>query len=350
MSYSSGGFMMRLSIVLVLAAVVPFSFGCSSDDSTAGIEKETVATPLFDPSSGAYSSIQYVTITCSTADASVYYTTDGADPDESSALFAAGDSIEVAATTAFKARAYKEGMNPSAIADAEYFIDLPDVAAPYFEPEGGVYDAPLDAIIHCATADARIFYTTDESDPDTNSTEFIFQTVIPVAATTTLRARAYKEGMDPSEIVGVKYALISDLVAYYPFEGNANDESGNGHDGTVYGAASVTDRFGSPAAAYQFDGTDDYIELSDEAAFDFSEFTISFWTRITTLPVVPGPSIPGYYCAISKAGFNLGNYTIRLFKTRRSELLLYRATPTPRASETGTPPAIPTSTSTSITT
>jgi hypothetical protein len=307
--------MMKCSIVLFLATVLLFSFGCSDDDSTTKPETQAVSTPVFDPPGGGYSSIQHVKVTCSTADASVYYTADGTDPDESSTLCAAGDSIEVGITTTIRARAYKNGMDPSAVAEATFIIDLPDVATPYFEPEAGIYNAPLDVIIHCATADARIFYTTDGSDPDVNSTEFIFQTVIPVAATTTIRARAYKDGMDPSGMAVAVYTLIPGLVAYYPFDGNADDESGNNHHGTVYGAASVTDRFGNPDAAYQFDGTADYIELSNESAFDFTEFTISFWTRITTLPVVPGPSTPGYYCVVSKAGVNLGNYTIRLFKT-----------------------------------
>jgi len=49
------------------------------------------------------------------------------------------------------------------------------------------------------------------------------------------------------------------LVAYYPLEGNANDISGNGYHGTVYGATLTQDRFGNPNRAYQFDGVNDYI-------------------------------------------------------------------------------------------
>ena len=49
------------------------------------------------------------------------------------------------------------------------------------------------------------------------------------------------------------------LVAYYPFNGNANDESGNDHllnDGTVNGATLTTDRFGGRNMACSFDGDD----------------------------------------------------------------------------------------------
>ena len=44
------------------------------------------------------------------------------------------------------------------------------------------------------------------------------------------------------------------LIAWYPFNGNANDESGNGHNGTVFGATLTTDRFGGTNKAYSFDG------------------------------------------------------------------------------------------------
>ena len=48
--------------------------------------------------------------------------------------------------------------------------------------------------------------------------------------------------------------LKDGLVAYYPFNGNANDESGNGNNGTVNGATLTTDRFGNTNKAYSFNG------------------------------------------------------------------------------------------------
>ncbi|MBF0574179.1 MAG: hypothetical protein HQK69_10565 [Desulfamplus sp.] len=51
------------------------------------------------------------------------------------------------------------------------------------------------------------------------------------------------------------HADLSDgLVAYYPFNGNANDESGNGNNGTVDGATMTADRNGNANSAYSFDG------------------------------------------------------------------------------------------------
>jgi hypothetical protein len=77
------------------------------------------------------------------------------------------------------------------------------------------------------------------------------------------------------------YALASledGLIAYYPFNGNANDESGNGHDGTVYGATLTSDRYGNDDSAYSFDGVDDYIDLPSMTPTN--DFSVSFWVKL----------------------------------------------------------------------
>jgi hypothetical protein len=51
------------------------------------------------------------------------------------------------------------------------------------------------------------------------------------------------------------YVPTNGLVGYWPFNGNANDESGNGNNGTVNGATLTTDRFGNTGKAYDFDGS-----------------------------------------------------------------------------------------------
>jgi len=55
------------------------------------------------------------------------------------------------------------------------------------------------------------------------------------------------------------YVPTNGLVGWWPFNGNANDESGNGNNGTVNGATLTTDRFGNANKAYSFDGLDDFI-------------------------------------------------------------------------------------------
>ncbi|MBQ3709113.1 MAG: chitobiase/beta-hexosaminidase C-terminal domain-containing protein [Bacteroidales bacterium] len=82
----------------------------------------TCATPTFDPVGGTYFEEQTVTITCSTADATIYYTLDGSDPTPNSMVYS--EPIEVAEYTIIKAYAVKEGFNDSNIAETEYTIIL----------------------------------------------------------------------------------------------------------------------------------------------------------------------------------------------------------------------------------
>ena len=50
------------------------------------------------------------------------------------------------------------------------------------------------------------------------------------------------------------YVPTNGLVGWWPFNGNANDESGNGNNGTVNGATLTSDRFGNVNNAYDFNG------------------------------------------------------------------------------------------------
>lgn len=70
------------------------------------------------------------------------------------------------------------------------------------------------------------------------------------------------------------------LIALYPFYGNANDLSGN-NNGIVEGASLVADRFGNQKSAYSFDGVDDYIRIPDHSSltpFD-QQFSIATWIK-----------------------------------------------------------------------
>lgn len=81
--------------------------------------------------------------------------------------------------------------------------------------------------------------------------------------------------------------LDSGLVVYFPFNGNANDESGNNNNGTVNGATLTQDRFGIPGKAYYFNGTGDFISIPDNPNLFSDELTISWWYKLTE---IPGPA------------------------------------------------------------
>jgi hypothetical protein len=75
------------------------------------------------------------------------------------------------------------------------------------------------------------------------------------------------------------YIPSNGLVAWWPFNGNANDESGNGNNGTVSGATLTTDRFGNPNKAYSFDGSSNYIDCGPLSAIPntVGDITQSAW-------------------------------------------------------------------------
>jgi hypothetical protein len=76
------------------------------------------------------------------------------------------------------------------------------------------------------------------------------------------------------------YVPANGLVGWWPFNGNANDESGNGNNGTVNGATLTTDRNGVANQAYSFDGVNDYINVINPTILNFNigiSFTVSFF-------------------------------------------------------------------------
>jgi len=80
----------------------------------------TVATPTFSPEGGTYGDWVDVTITCATGTATIRYTTDGSDPDETSTTYTG--PIQLTETTTLKARGFKAGLSSSPVAEATYAI------------------------------------------------------------------------------------------------------------------------------------------------------------------------------------------------------------------------------------
>ena len=78
------------------------------------------------------------------------------------------------------------------------------------------------------------------------------------------------------------YVPQDSLVGWWGFNGNANDESGNGNDGTVNGATLTDDRFGNTNSAYDFDGVNDFIEVNDNPTLRISntDFALSAWVKM----------------------------------------------------------------------
>jgi formylglycine-generating enzyme required for sulfatase activity len=73
------------------------------------------------------------------------------------------------------------------------------------------------------------------------------------------------------------------LVAHYPFDGNAKDESGNGRNGTMFSVTSSTNRFRDASTALDFNGINSYVNVQQSSFLNFGagDFSIFLWIRST---------------------------------------------------------------------
>ena len=104
--------------------------------------------------------------------------------------------------------------------------------------------------------------------------------------------------------------LDKGLQAYYPFNGNANDASGNNNNPVFNNATITADRFGKINSAYHFNGVYQYMRIPNNPSLNFvNQISLSVWVKPT-----------GFYydiChasqLISKGGgnYNPGNYALR---------------------------------------
>ncbi|MBM3418517.1 MAG: T9SS type A sorting domain-containing protein [Bacteroidetes bacterium] len=85
------------------------------------------------------------------------------------------------------------------------------------------------------------------------------------------------------------YVPTNGLVGWWPFNGNANDESGNNLHGNVIGATLTTDRLGNSSSAFNFNVTNwswgaggDEIYIPFNSIMNVSNITVSAWFRRNT--------------------------------------------------------------------
>jgi len=101
------------------------------------------------------------------------------------------------------------------------------------------------------------------------------------ATATAINWYKFNDNLDDSAGVTTPSILVR-ATGYYPFNGNANDESTSGNNGTVSGATLTTDRFGNADKAYDFTALTDYISLGTSSVFNVSTAQSVFaWVKTT---------------------------------------------------------------------
>ena len=167
---------------------------------------ETVATPTITPNGGE---LKYgnntVTIACATADATIYYTTNGATPTTSSTKYTGAFTLTSNATV--KAIAVKTGWNNSSVASASFTYTVETVATPIIAPNGGEIEAGTTISISCATSGATIYYSTNGAEPTT-----VYSAPFALNEAATVKAVAKKTGWNNSATAQASFTIKQEVV------------------------------------------------------------------------------------------------------------------------------------------
>jgi hypothetical protein len=161
------------------------------------------AAPVLSPAPGTYTTPLLMTITESTHNAAIYYTTDGSVPTSASKQYV--QPFGFSTTETIKAIAYAPNFSPSAVASGTYIINLPPAATPTFTPAAGTYTSAQNVKLADTTGAATIYYTTDGSAPTTSSTKYT--TAIAIAATGTVKAIAVASAHSTSAVGSAHYVI-----------------------------------------------------------------------------------------------------------------------------------------------
>ncbi len=162
------------------------------------------------PAAGTYNEPTPVVLTAN-RDADIYYTTDGSEPTTCSSIYSSPLLIENSTTIKFFAADKID--NREITRTSVYSIEKLATATPVFSAIAGKYPMIIKTRID-STDGAVIKYTDDGSDPRTSSTVKTYMAEITIAATTTLKAYAYKYGWIDSGLAKAEYIIDARMVDY----------------------------------------------------------------------------------------------------------------------------------------
>jgi LysM repeat protein len=211
-----------------------------------------VATPTFSAPAGSYLSSVSVTISDTTAGATIHYTTDGSAPTSSSPTYST--PVLLSASSMLQAIAVNAGQPDSAVLSAAYTIVA---ATPTFSSPAGAYTSSVAVTISDTTAGSTIHYTTNGTTPTATSPAYTVPVVI--SASETLSAIAIENGLTSSAVASAAYTLVV-----------------------------ATPTFGAPAGAYTSSVS---VTISDATAGSTIHFTTNGSTPTATSPTYSAPVV-----------------------------------------------------------
>jgi hypothetical protein len=137
------------------------------------------------PAGGTYSSAQSVILSSSESGTTIRYTIDGSEPSDSSPTYTS--PIELSSDTILNFFGKDAAGNSGTVGSESYFITLPDTTLPSMSasPTGGTFGPSGTSVELTANEPSTIYYTTDNSVPDTSSS--IYTSPLLISADTTLK-------------------------------------------------------------------------------------------------------------------------------------------------------------------
>lgn len=148
-------------------------------------------------------------------------------------------------------------------------------------PSVGAYN------ILCKPFSPSLMMTMNHMDYTNDECRYMFTAGQRIRMLTALHYGTYRKTLATSPAIDPTPNYKAGLIAYYTFDGNGNDLSGNGNNATaVNGPTYVADRNGKPASAAQFDGADDYFTVPNSPSLQSvgnlgsnSDFTFCSWVK-----------------------------------------------------------------------
>ncbi len=217
-----------------------------------GTVTPVVANPVFNPGTTSSFTPINVSLSTTTGNASIYYTTNGDEPTQASTLYSMPIVVPYNTNMFIKARAYRENWIPSAVISANYVV-TGTVADVTFLPGGGTYQTAQNVQLSSTTEGAAIRYTTDGTIPN-NTSSPLYTSAIPVPLNTSnmvITAKAFRNGWQDSQTVAQTYNVTGQVVI--------NDPVFSPLPGSFTSAQTISIGTTNPAGAiirFTMDGTD----------------------------------------------------------------------------------------------
>jgi fibro-slime domain-containing protein len=178
---------------------------CQITTSLQLVQTPQLPIPVAAPSGQTFrSSIQVAVSVPGHPDAEIRYTTDGTEPTATSPLYAS--ALTFTGNTTLQAKAFKTGFEPSPTMTEAYTLEQVKLPTPVATPPGGAFQFSISVGLAVpGHSDAAVRYTTDGTEP--GPTSLLYASDLIFTSGTVLKARAFKAGWLPSDVMTGNYLL-----------------------------------------------------------------------------------------------------------------------------------------------